>query len=40
VILLANVVVLVALGVIPMRVVYQVFKTLVGLLSNFSVGGH
>jgi hypothetical protein len=40
VILLANILVLVALGVIPMRVVYQVFKTLVGLLSNFSVGGH
>jgi hypothetical protein len=34
---LANVVILVAIGVIPMRVVYHVFKTLVGLLTNFSV---
>ena len=36
---LGNVVVLVGLGVVPMRVVYQVFKTLTGVLSGGSVGG-
>jgi hypothetical protein len=37
VVALANIVIGVAVGAIPMRVVYHVFKTLVGLLTNFSV---